>query len=175
MEVAVLAGGCFWCLEAAYRRVKGVVRVESGYAGGSLVNPGYEAVCRGDTGHAEVVRLEFDPAQISYREILELFFALHDPTTLNRQGNDIGSQYRSAIFPVDEQQRELAREAIEAEQASGRWDNPVVTTIEQADEVYIAEDYHQDYLANNPGNPYCRAVVVPKLRKFFSQHGDRLD
>ncbi len=175
METAILAGGCFWCLEAAFKRVRGVKKVESGYAGGQLPDPTYEAVCRGNTGHAEVVRVEYDPEQIGYRDILELFFALHDPTTLNRQGADVGTQYRSAIFPQDDEQRATAAAVIAGIDASGAWPDPVVTTLEEADRFYVAEDYHQDYFVNNPGNRYCQMVVAPKLRKFLSQHGDQLD
>ena len=175
IETAVLGGGCFWCIDTAFRRVRGVTRVESGYAGGDLPDPSYEAICTGATGHAEVVSVDFDPQQISYAELLDLFFALHDPTTLNRQGADVGTQYRSVIFPADAGQEEVARAKIAELDAAGLWPDPIVTSIEQAEVVYPAEDYHQEYVQNNPGNRYCQMVVVPKLQKFFAQHGDRLE
>ena len=161
MELAVLGGGCFWCLEAAFARVRGVQGVESGYAGGRGADPSYEAVCTGTTGHAEVVTIAFDPQLIDYGEVLELFFALHDPTTLNRQGADVGTQYRSAIFPRSDAQRTAAEKAIAAVDASGEWTDPVVTTIEHADSVYPAGDYHRDYFSRNPQNGYCQVVVGP--------------
>ncbi|MEM1114537.1 MAG: peptide-methionine (S)-S-oxide reductase MsrA [Pseudomonadota bacterium] len=173
-ETAVLGAGCFWCIDAAFRRVAGVTRVESGYAGGQMENPNYEAVCTGTTGHAEVVSVEFDSDQITFDDVLELFFALHDPTTLNRQGADVGTQYRSAIFPTTAEQEHEAASKIAQLNASGRWADPIVTTIEQADVIYPAEDYHQEYVSHNPANRYCQMVVVPKLQKFFKQHGDRL-
>src|SRR6476661_1701186 len=163
-QVAVLAGGCFWCTEAVFLDVVGVKTVESGYTGGTVDNPTYKQVCGGDTGHAEAIRVTFDPAQISYDELLDIFFATHDPTQLNRQGNDVGTQYRSAIFPQDPEQEQKAREAIaraNAEQAA-----PIVTTIEPKAEWYPAEDYHQDYWAGEgQRNPYCLAVIPPKLQK----------
>jgi peptide-methionine (S)-S-oxide reductase len=163
-EFATLGGGCFWCLEAVFEEVDGVVDVESGYSGGSIPNPGYRRVCEGDTGHAEVVRLEFDPDRISYREILEIFFAIHDPTTLNRQGNDVGTQYRSVVFFHTPEQRRIASEVIE--EARAAWGRDVVTRIEPAPEYYRAEDYHQEYFRHNPTQGYCMAVVAPKLEKF---------
>jgi peptide-methionine (S)-S-oxide reductase len=163
-EYATLGGGCFWCLEAVFEELEGVVDVESGYSGGSTVNPTYRQVCNGDTGHAEVVRVEFDPARISYGEILEVFFAVHDPTTLNRQGNDAGTQYRSVIFHHGPEQQRVAAEAIaEVRAALGR---PVVTQLEPAPAYYRAEDYHQEYFRHNPEQGYCVAVVEPKLQKF---------
>jgi len=163
-EVAVLAGGCFWCTEAVFLDVVGVKSVESGYTGGSIANPTYKQVCGGDTGHAEAIRVTFDSDQISYDDLLDIFFATHDPTQLNRQGNDIGTQYRSAIFPQDDEQERKAKAAIgRANQESG---GPVVTTIEPLGHWYPAEDYHQDYWAGEgQRNPYCIAVIPPKLQK----------
>lgn len=163
-QVAVLAGGCFWCTEAVFLDVVGVKSVESGYAGGHLPKPTYKQVCGGDTGHAEAIRITFDPEQLSYDDLLDIFFATHDPTQLNRQGNDIGTQYRSAIFPLDEEQERKAREAIaRANQENG---GRVVTTIETMDEWWPAEDYHQDYWSGEgQRNPYCLAVIPPKLQK----------
>ena len=163
-QVAVLAGGCFWCTEAVFLDVLGVKKVESGYTGGSTVNPTYKQVCGGDTGHAEAIRITFDADQISYSDLLDIFFATHDPTQLNRQGNDIGTQYRSAIFPQDERQEAEARAAINRNQEG--IDQPMVTTIEPKAEWYPAEDYHQDYWAGEgQRNPYCLAVIPPKLQK----------
>lgn len=163
-QVAVLAGGCFWCTEAVFLDVVGVKSVESGYTGGPVVNPTYKQVCGGDTGHAEAIRITFDDAELSYADLLDIFFAIHDPTQLNRQGNDIGTQYRSAIFPQDEEQDAAARAAIDrANETNG---GNVVTTIEPKAEWYPAEDYHQDYWAREgQRNPYCRAVIPPKLAK----------
>jgi peptide-methionine (S)-S-oxide reductase len=163
-QVAILAGGCFWCTEAVFLDVVGVSKVESGYTGGAVANPTYKQVCGGDTGHAEAIRVTFDPDQLSYDDLLDIFFATHDPTQLNRQGNDVGTQYRSAIFPLDEEQERKAREAIERANADngGR----TVTTIEPLGEWYPAEDYHQDYWAGEgQRNPYCLAVIPPKLQK----------
>jgi peptide-methionine (S)-S-oxide reductase len=172
-EQATLAGGCFWCTEAIFKDVIGVSSVESGYTGGHVGNPTYKQVCGGDTGHAEAIRISFDPEAIGYDDILDLFFAAHDPTQLNRQGNDIGTQYRSAIFPHDEAQEASARAAIERAQAE--WDDRVVTTIEPLAEWYSAEQYHQDYFEREGGNnPYCMAVVAPKLRKFRKSYAERL-
>ncbi|MEQ7872977.1 peptide-methionine (S)-S-oxide reductase MsrA [Sphingomonas sp. ASV193] len=169
-ETAVLAGGCFWCTEAVFLDIAGVDKVESGYTGGQTVNPTYKQVCGGDTGHAEAIRVTFDPALVSYADLLDIFFATHDPTQLNRQGNDIGTQYRSAIFPQDEAQEAEARAAIE--RANADWGGNIVTTIEPKAEWYPAEDYHQDYWAGEgQRNPYCMAVIPPKLaklRKSFS-------
>ncbi|MCH7715659.1 MAG: peptide-methionine (S)-S-oxide reductase MsrA [Gemmatimonadetes bacterium] len=162
-EVATLAGGCFWCLEAVYQDLRGVDTVVSGYAGGDVANPSYEQVCTGTTGHAEVVQVTFDPDEISFKELLEVFFTIHDPTTLNRQGGDAGTQYRSAIFYHSPEQRNTAEETI-AELATV-WDAPIVTELTGLKEFYPAEDYHQQYFQNNPNQPYCTAVVAPKVAK----------
>ncbi len=167
LQTAVFAGGCFWCLEAVFVRVNGVKSAESGYMGGKVKNPAYREVCTGTTGHAEVVRITFDPAEVSYEDLLEVFFAVHDPTTLNQQGNDVGTQYRSAIFYVDEEQRRLAEQAISRLEDAHVWPEPVVTAVEPAGPFYRAEDYHQDYFANNPNQPYCQFIVAPKVRKFL--------
>ncbi|WP_265570963.1 peptide-methionine (S)-S-oxide reductase MsrA [Sphingomicrobium nitratireducens] len=165
LQEIVLAGGCFWCTEAVYLDVIGVEKVESGYTGGDTVGPTYKQVCGGDTGHAEAVKLTYDDAAIGLDDLLDIFFATHDPTQLNRQGNDIGTQYRSAIFPADDAQRAAAEAAIE--RANADWDGKVVTTIEPLGDWYPAEDYHQDYFAREgDSNPYCMAVIAPKLRKF---------
>lgn len=167
-EVAVLGGGCFWCLEAVYQEIKGVEHVESGYTGGHVENPSYEQVCEGTTGHAEVVAVTFDSEQISYRELLEIFFTIHDPTTLNRQGNDVGTQYRSAIYYQSPQQKTAAAQVI-AEMANV-WDAPIVTELSAAETYYKAEDYHQNYFRQHPLQGYCAFVVAPKvakLRKMF--------
>ena len=166
LQTATLAGGCFWCLEAVYDEIKGVQGVESGYAGGHMDNPTYRAVCNGDTGHAEVIQVHFDPNLVSYRDLLNVFFAIHDPTTLNRQGADVGTQYRSAIFYHDDEQKKVAEELIKDLNAQKIWDNPIVTKVEKLDKFYMAEDYHQEYFARNPYQPYCMAVVSPKVSKF---------
>jgi peptide-methionine (S)-S-oxide reductase len=166
LQTATLAGGCFWCLEAVYDEIKGVHSVESGYAGGHTANPSYRAVCNGDTGHAEVVQVHFDPNVVSYRDLLNVFFAIHDPTTLNRQGADVGTQYRSAIFYHDEEQKKIAEELIKELNAQQIWDRPIVTEVTRLDKFYMAEDYHQEYFARNPYQPYCMAVVAPKVSKF---------
>jgi peptide-methionine (S)-S-oxide reductase len=172
-EIATLAGGCFWCVEAVFDDLVGVSSVESGYTGGHVVNPTYRQVCGGDTGHAEAIRIRFDPAVLSYADLLDIFFAVHNPTQLNRQGNDIGPQYRSAIFPHDAAQEAGARAAIERAQAE--WDQPIVTTIEPLADWYPAEDYHQEYFAREgDANPYCQAVVAPKLAKFRKSYAARL-
>jgi len=166
-----LAGGCFWCLDAAYRIVDGVVEVESGYTGGTAQDPSYELVCTGTTGHAEAVAVTFDPERVPDEVILDMFFTMHDPRQLNRQGNDVGTQYRSAMFPVDEAQRELFEAA--RERAGELWDGGVVTAIEPLGQWYPAEDYHQDFFAKNPGQGYCLAVAVPKVnkvRKAFTEY-----
>ena len=173
-EVATLGGGCFWCLDAALRLLKGVTRVESGYAGGTRPNPTYEQVCTGATGHAEVARVTFDPSIISYRDLLDVFFTIHDPTQLNGQGADIGTQYRSAIFPHTDEQRQEAERAIKELEASGAWDAPIVTTIEPMKAFYPAETYHQDYYARNSRQPYCQAVIAPKIAKLRKMHLERL-
>jgi peptide-methionine (S)-S-oxide reductase len=163
-ETAILGGGCFWCTEAVYLEVRGVTRVESGYMGGQVDHPTYEQVCGGETGHAEVVRLEFDRSQISYRDILEIFFTIHDPTTPNRQGNDVGTQYRSVIFTTSPEQEATARQVM-AEMA-GVWDAPIVTQLLPAQTWYKAEDYHQNYFQQHPLQGYCAFVVAPKVAKF---------
>lgn len=171
-EVAILGGGCFWCLEAVYLEARGITRVESGYMGGQVDHPSYEAVCSGTTGHAEVVRLEFDPALIGYRDILEIFFTIHDPTTLNRQGNDVGTQYRSVIFTTSPAQAEIAHKVI-GEMALV-WDAPIVTEVRPQETWYKAEDYHQNYFAQHPLQGYCAFVVAPKVSKFRKTFTDRL-
>jgi peptide-methionine (S)-S-oxide reductase len=171
-QVAFLGGGCFWCLEAVYLEVRGVTHVESGYMGGQVDNPSYEQVCAGATGHAEVVRLEFDPAVIAYRDILEIFFTIHDPTTLNRQGNDVGTQYRSVIFTTSSEQEAVARQVM-AEMANV-WDAPIVTELQPQQTWYRAEDYHQDYFRQHPLQGYCAFVVAPKVAKFKKTFADRM-
>jgi peptide-methionine (S)-S-oxide reductase len=173
-EVATLAGGCFWCLEAVFDELKGVVSVESGYSGGKLQNPSYAQVCDGDTGHAEVVQVTFDPLVLTYNALLTVFFSIHDPTTLNRQGADEGPQYRSAIFYHDEAQKETAEQVIRKIEDAGIWDHPIVTEVTPFDKFYLAEDYHQEYFAHNSFQPYCRAVIAPKVSKFRKQYVDRL-
>lgn len=173
-EIAVLAGGCFWCLEAVYERLRGVVRVESGYMGGEVDNPSYEQVCNGNTGHAEVVRIEFDPSEVSFRELLEVFFSIHDPTTLNRQGNDVGTQYRSAIFYLSAQQRDCAQSVVDELTRQRVFSAPIVTEIVPATSFFVAEDYHQRYFEHNPHQPYCQFVVSPKVTKFRKRWANRL-
>ncbi len=173
-EVATLGGGCFWCLEAVFEQLRGVGMVESGYAGGSVAQPNYRQVCSGNTGHAEVVQITFDPAVISFREILDVFFAIHDPTTLNRQGADVGTQYRSAIFYHTQEQREIAEREIAELNAARIWDAPIVTEVVPLRAFYRAEDYHQEYFRQNPGQPYCQAVVSPKVAKFRKQFAAKL-
>ena len=173
-EVATLAGGCFWCLEAVYDQLKGVESVVSGYAGGSRPNPTYEQVCTGTTGHAEVVHITYDPQIITFRDVLDVFFTIHDPTTLNRQGADVGTQYRSAIFYHDAAQQSVAEQVIAELDAAGVWDAPIVTEVTPFTAFYPAEDYHQEYFARNPYQPYCRAVVAPKVAKFRKQYLERL-
>lgn len=173
-EIATLAGGCFWCLEAVYDQLQGVVSVESGYIGGAGANPSYESVCTGRTGHAEAVRIAFDPMVVTYRELLEVFFAIHDPTTLNRQGNDEGTQYRSAIFYHSPEQKRLADEVIATLTREKLFDKPIVTEVSPATPFYEAEAYHQDYAARNPVQSYCTYVVNPKLAKFRKQFAARL-
>jgi peptide-methionine (S)-S-oxide reductase len=169
VEVATLGGGCFWCLEAAFEQVRGVEKVESGYAGGTVVNPGYRQVCNGNTGHAEVVQVTFDPDVITYREILEIFFAIHDPTTLNRQGADTGTQYRSVIFYHTPEQKQIAEQLMAELNEANPWGRPIVTELTAAPTFYKAEDYHQGYFRSNPAQPYCQAVVAPKVVK-LRQH-----
>lgn len=173
-EIAFFGGGCFWCLEAVFDRLQGVTSVESGYMGGHVENPTYRQVCGGDTGHAEVVRITFDPQEISYAELLDVLFAIHDPTTPNRQGNDVGTQYRSVIFYGSEEQRRQAEQAIHELNAAHTWPDSVVTAVEPAGRFFVAEDYHQEYYANNSSQPYCRFVVSPKLKKFQQRFHERL-
>ncbi len=173
-EVATLAGGCFWCLEAVFNEVRGVRRVVSGYSGGTVAGPSYREVCAGTSGHAEAVQVTFDPGVISLREILEVFFAVHDPTTLNRQGADVGTQYRSAVFYHDAEQKAIAEQVIRELASSGVWDSPIVTEVTAFRSFYPAEGYHQDYFKRNGGQPYCRVVIAPKLAKFRQSHLDRL-
>jgi peptide-methionine (S)-S-oxide reductase len=173
-EVATLAGGCFWCLDAVFRDLRGVEKVESGYSGGTTVNPSYEQVCSGRTGHAEVIQVTFDPATISFRDLLGVFFTIHDPTTLNRQGGDIGTQYRSAIFYHSPEQRATAEQVIRELGTEGLWDDPVVTELAAFTSYYPAESYHQDYFNRNPYQPYCSAVIAPKVAKFRSKYLERL-
>jgi peptide-methionine (S)-S-oxide reductase len=172
-EIATLGGGCFWCLEAVYQELKGVQHVESGYAGGHVSHPTYEQVCEGTTGHAEVVKVAFDPDLVSYREILEIFFTIHDPTTLNRQGNDVGTQYRSAIYYHSPEQRDTAKHVI-AEMANV-WDAPIVTELSAAGPYYKAEEYHQNYFRQHPLQGYCAFVVAPKVAKFRKIFTDKLN
>jgi peptide-methionine (S)-S-oxide reductase len=169
-EVATLAGGCFWCLEAIFKEVRGIGKIVSGYSGGTIVNPSYAAVCSGATGHAESVQLTYDPKKISFREILDIFFTVHDPTTLNRQGADVGTQYRSAIFYHSPEQKNEAEEAILQLNASRDRRVPVVTQVAPFKDFYPAEDYHQEYFARNPEQPYCSVVIAPKLDKFRKQY-----
>ncbi|MGD0177014.1 MAG: peptide-methionine (S)-S-oxide reductase MsrA [Candidatus Bathyarchaeia archaeon] len=173
-EVATLGGGCFWCTEAVFADLKGVVKVESGYSGGTVANPTYQQVCTGRTGHAEVVQITFDPEMISYKEILKIFFTVHDPTTLNRQGADVGTQYRSVIFHHNNQQKVAAEQVIKEITNAGIWDAPIVTQVEPLKAFYKAEDYHQRYFENNPGQQYCQIVIAPKVRKFREHYREKL-
>jgi len=174
LETATLAAGCFWCVEAVFDDLRGVGDVVSGYSGGHTENPTYREVCSETTGHAEVTRIKFDPGVISFADILRVFFAVHDPTTLNRQGNDIGTSYRSAIFYHSDEQKRTAEEIIKEVTEAGIYDNPIVTEVTKFDKFYPAEDYHQEYFANNPNQPYCAAVVAPKVAKFRKQFVSRL-
>jgi len=174
VEVATLAGGCFWCMEAVFDELKGVESVESGYSGGHVQRPSYSQVCAGDTGHAEVVQVTFDPLTLSYKDLLTIFLTIHDPTTLNRQGNDVGTQYRSVIFYHNEQQKNIAEEVIREIGAAKIWDDPLVTELTPFGQFYIAEDYHQEYFKKNPFQGYCRAVIAPKVTKFRHNFTDRL-
>lgn len=174
LQTAVFGGGCFWCVETVYNRLQGVVSAKSGYMGGHVDNPTYKQVCGGDTGHVEVVQVTFDPAKTSFRELLEVFFSVHDPTTLNRQGNDIGVQYRSVIFYTSEEQYREARKYIDELTQSHTWPAPIVTSLEPATQFYIAEDYHQEYFANNSSQPYCQMVVAPKVQKFQKKFAEKL-
>ena len=174
LETAVLGGGCFWCLEAVFDELAGVQSVESGYAGGTNANPSYEEVCTGRTGHAEVVRIRFDPAQLAFRDLLSVFFSIHDPTTPNRQGNDVGTQYRSVVFCQTPEQRATAESVISDLTAADLWDEPIVTEIADAAPFYEAERHHQEYFARNPGQAYCTVVVAPKVAKFRKHFTERL-
>ena len=171
---ATLAGGCFWCLEAVYVELEGVEKVVSGYAGGAIPNPSYEQVCSGRTGHAEIVQVTFDPGVVTYEDLLGVFFTIHDPTTLNRQGNDVGTQYRSAIFYHDDEQKAAAEQALREITDARIWSRPIVTEIVPLTDFYPAEAYHQDYFKNNPYQPYCQVVVAPKVAKFRQQYFSRL-
>ena len=173
-EIATLAGGCFWCLEAVYLELRGVVGVQSGYAGGHVPNPSYELVCTGTTGHAEVVQVTFDPDEISYRDLLDVFFTIHDPTTLNRQGNDVGTQYRPAIFYHSAEQKADAEQAIAELLAEKVWDDPIVTEVLPLQEFYPAEEYHRDYFRLHPDQAYCRAVIAPKVAKARKAYFEKL-
>ncbi|HMQ70445.1 MAG TPA: peptide-methionine (S)-S-oxide reductase MsrA [Ignavibacteria bacterium] len=172
LDSAILGGGCFWCIEAILNELKGVEKVESGYSGGNIKNPTYQEVCTGKTGHAEVVKITFDPEIISYGKLIEIFFHIHDPTTLNRQGNDVGTQYRSVIFYNSEAQKKTAEEVIKNISDSGLWSDPVVTVVEALEAYYPAEDYHQDYYNNNKEKSYCSIVIAPKIAKFYEEYKD---
>lgn len=172
--VAVLGGGCFWCVEAIYRDLDGVLAVKSGYAGGHTENPRYKDICSGNTGHAEVVRIVYDPARLSYADLLRIFFTIHDPTSLNRQGNDVGDQYRSTIMTANDGEAQIARTVMAEIEAAGLFDSTIVTEIVPLGTFTPAEDEHDDYFARNPGSGYCQVVVAPKLRKFRKQFSDRL-
>ncbi|MDG6223084.1 MAG: peptide-methionine (S)-S-oxide reductase MsrA [Candidatus Bathyarchaeota archaeon] len=174
MEVATLGGGCFWCLEAAFEEIRGVVKVESGYSGGTTQAPNYEQVCSGTTGHAEVVQVTFDPATISFKEILEIFFTAHDPTTLNRQGADVGTQYRSVILYHTEKQKEISKRVIEEFEASKVWDNPIVSQVVPFKKFYKAEEYHSKYFAQHPDAGYCKVVIAPKIAKLRKKYREKL-
>jgi peptide-methionine (S)-S-oxide reductase len=174
LMTATLAGGCFWCLEAVFDQVKGVESVESGYIGGEVQNPSYRQVCNGDTGHAEAVQIKYDGNVVSYQDLLNIFFGIHDPTTLNRQGADVGTQYRSAIFYHNEDQKSIAEKLIKDLEMQKIFDNPIVTEVVPAEKFYVAEDYHQEYFARNPYQPYCMAVVSPKVSKFRKHYQDLL-
>ncbi len=173
-EVATLAGGCFWCLEAAFQDLKGVEKVQSGYAGGHVPNPSYEQVCTGTTGHAEVVQIQFDPQVVSFDDLLHIFFTIHDPTTPDRQGDDVGTQYRSAIFYHTPEQQATAERVIAGLEADKVWDDPIMTELKPLDAFYPAEEYHRDYYRRNPNQGYCRAVIAPKIAKLRKQYFDRL-
>jgi len=172
--VATLGGGCFWCIEAVFDELRGVEQVESGYAGGTVANPTYRQVCTGTTGHAEVVQIIFDPKVISYQQILQVFFSVHDPTTLNRQGADVGTQYRSVIFYHNEAQKTIAEQVIKEIEAAKIWDGPIVTEVVPFQAFYRAEDYHQEYFRNNGEQPYCSLVIAPKVTKFRQRFREML-
>jgi peptide-methionine (S)-S-oxide reductase len=174
LEVATLGGGCFWCLEAAFEQLRGVERVVSGYSGGHVTEPTYKQVCSGTTGHAEVVQVHYDPAQVSFKDLLEVFFTVHDPTTIDRQGNDVGPQYRSVVFHHSPEQKAEAQAVIRDLNAQGIWSSPIVTEVTAFERFYAAEDDHQEYYRNNPSQPYCMVVVGPKVAKFRKRFSDRL-
>ena len=174
LATATLGTGCFWCTEAVFQQLAGVEKVESGYSGGQVENPTYKQVCNGDTGHAECLNITYDPSIISFEDLLEVFWKTHDPTTLNRQGNDVGTQYRSVVFYHNEEQKKIVENQIAELDKSGSWNNPIVTTLEPFVKFYVAEDYHQDYFNNNGGNPYCQMVVRPKVEKFEKVFKDKL-
>ncbi|MGA3111608.1 MAG: peptide-methionine (S)-S-oxide reductase MsrA [Candidatus Bathyarchaeia archaeon] len=174
LEVATLAAGCFWCTEAAYNIIRGVERIEPGYTGGTVPNPTYEEVSTGTTGHAEAAQISFDPKVINYREILEIFFTIHDPTSLNKQGADVGTQYRSAIFYHNEEQKATAEKLIEELNKEGIWNKPIVTTVEPLKEFYMAETYHKDYYKKHPKEPYCQVVIAPKIAKLQHRFVDKI-
>lgn len=174
IETATFGAGCFWCVEAIFQQLKGVHKVVSGYTGGSTANPNYRQVCTGNTGHAEVIQIEYEPEVISFQELLDVFWHTHDPTTLNRQGNDTGTQYRSVIFYHSESQKNIAEESKSEMDKSGIWDNPIVTEITSIDVFYPAEDYHQNYFQLNPNQPYCQFVIHPKMKKFTKDYKDKL-
>jgi peptide-methionine (S)-S-oxide reductase len=173
-QTAIFGGGCFWCLEAVFQRLPGVKSVESGYMGGHVENPTYKQVCTGTTGYAEVVRVSFDPGGVSYRDLLDVFFTIHDPTTLNRQGNDVGTQYRSVIFYNSEEQRRQAEQVIAELRAAHEFSAPIVTAVEPAATFFVAEDYHQNYFNENSEQPYCRFIIAPKLEKFRKAFAEKL-
>lgn len=173
-EIATLGGGCFWCLEAVFEQLRGVEKVVSGYSGGTVVNPSYQQVSTGTTGHAEVVQVTFDPQMITFKEILEVFFTIHDPTTLNRQGADVGPQYRSAIFYHSEEQKAVAEQVIQELEVAEVWDAPIVTEVTPTAVFYRAEDYHQEYFRRNPGQAYCQVVIAPKVAKFRRRYMEKL-
>ena len=173
-DTAYLGGGCFWCVEAAIKQLEGVLSVRSGYMGGRVANPTYQQVCSGKSGHVEIAEVAFDPAIISFNDLLHVFFTLHDPTTLNRQGNDVGEQYRSVIFYRDELQKKTAEDVIAELTRDHVFNDPIVTAVEPASTFYVAEDYHQDYFANNPNQPYCAYVVAPKVKKIRDKYAQRL-
>jgi peptide-methionine (S)-S-oxide reductase len=173
-ETATLAGGCFWCLEAVYDQLKGVESVESGYSGGRIANPTYKQVCTGTTDHAEAVQIKYDPNVVSFKDLLDVFFTVHDPTTLNRQGNDVGTQYRSAIFYHSPEQKAIAEQVIAELNAQHLWNKPIVTQVAPVEHFYIAEEYHQEYFKNNPYQGYCQVVVAPKVAKFRKHYLEKL-
>ncbi len=173
-QIATFANGCFWCTEAIFQRLKGVLSVKSGYTGGTLPNPTYDQVCSGETGHAEALQIEFDPEIISYQTLLDVFWHTHNPTTLNRQGNDVGTQYRSEIFYADDEQKKLAEESKKSLQKSGEFSDPIVTKIEKLEEFYAAEGYHQNYYNRNGYAPYCQFVISPKVHKLLEKYGDKV-